>query len=132
LDVGADLLDPRRPDEDRAHRLVAGIDLEIRLEARDLPPERVAADDDVRQAEMVAVEEDHSGAGAEERPLEAAERLVEAVEPGEPHDRGRLAAGNHEPVETAELLGLAHLDGFRTEDAQHRRVLAEVALQGEN
>ena len=40
--------------------------------------------------------------------------------------------GMHEAVEALELLGLAHLDDVRAERAQHRRVLAEVALNCEN
>ena len=81
---------------------------------------------------MVAVEHDHPGAGAEHRPAEVADRLVEPVEAHQPHERRRLAAGDHEPVEPGELLGLAHLEDLGAELAQHRRVLAEVALHGEN
>ena len=40
--------------------------------------------------------------------------------------------GIDEPVEPVELLRLAHLDDLRAEPAQHRRVLAEVALEGED
>src|SRR4051794_15589056 len=47
LDLRPRLLDPRRADEHRAHRLVAVTDVEIRLEAANLAPERVAADGDV-------------------------------------------------------------------------------------
>ena len=66
------------------------------------------------------------------RPLEPADRLVEPVEAHQPHERRRLAARDHEPVEPLELLRLAHLDDVRAEPAQHRRVLAEVALHGED
>src|SRR4051812_38196208 len=48
LDVGPRLLDPRRADEDRAHRLVTVPDVEIRFEGVDLPAEGVSADADVR------------------------------------------------------------------------------------
>src|SRR6185312_2856550 len=41
LDVGADLLDPRCADEDGADRLVLAGHVEVRLERRDLPAERV-------------------------------------------------------------------------------------------
>ena len=61
-----------------------------------------------------------------------AHRLVEAVEAHQPHERRRLAAGDDEPVEAVELLRLAHLDHVRAEAAQHRRVLAEVALHRQN
>ena len=81
---------------------------------------------------MLAVEQDHPGAGPEDGALEAADRLLEPVEPHQARDRRRLAARDDEPVEPVELLGLAHLDDVRAEPAQHRRVLAEVALDGEN
>ena len=106
--------------------------LEVGLERRHLPAEGVPADADVDEPEVVAVEHDHPGAGAEHRLPELADRLVEAVEAHQPRERGRLAARDHEPVEPVELLGLAHLDDLRAEPAQHRRVLAEVALHGEN
>ena len=81
---------------------------------------------------MVAVEQDHPGAGAEDRPLEAPDRLLDPVEPHQPRDRGRLAAGDDQAVEAVELLGLAHLDRLGAEAAQHGRVLAEVALDGQD
>ena len=81
---------------------------------------------------MVAVEDDHPGARPEDRRRERADRLVEAVEAHQPHERRRLAAGDDEPVEPVELLGLAHLDDVRAEPPQHRRVLAEVPLHGQD
>src|SRR5437588_11972828 len=66
LDTRSDLLDPRRADEDGPHRLVAVTDVQIRLEARDLPAERIPPDDDVGQTEVVAVEQDHPCARTEE------------------------------------------------------------------
>src|SRR4051812_27988451 len=57
LDVRPEVVDPRRADEDRAERPV--LELEVGLERRDLPAERVAADGDVDEAEVVAVEDDH-------------------------------------------------------------------------
>src|SRR5215831_3185767 len=105
LDVGPDLLDPGRADEDGAQRPALAGKLEIGLERGDLAPEGVAAHRDVDEAEVVAVEHDHPGARAEDGPLELAQRLVEAVEPHQPHERRRLAAGDDEPVEPVELLG---------------------------
>src|SRR5262249_58934206 len=70
--------------------------------------------------------------GAEHGPGERAQRLVEAVEAHQPHERGRLAARNDQAVEPVELLRLAHLDDVRAETAQHRRVLAEVPLDCED
>src|SRR2546427_7816425 len=70
LDVRPDIRDPRRADEDRVHRLGLAFDVELRLEARDLTPEGVPHDLDVDEPEVVPVEHDHSGAGAEDGPLE--------------------------------------------------------------
>ena len=131
LDAGPDLLDPRRADEDGLDPLAAG-ELEVGLERGDLAAEGVPAHREVDEAEVVAVEHDHPGARPEDRRLEAADRLVEAVEVHEPRERGRLAARDHEPVEPVQLLGLAHLDHVGAEAPQHRRVLAEVSLHGED
>ena len=81
---------------------------------------------------MVAVEHDHPRARPEDRGLEPPHRLVEPVEAHQAHERRRLAAGDDEPVEPVELLRLAHLDGVGAEPPQHRRVLAEVPLDGED
>ena len=51
----------------------------------------------------------------------APDRLVEPVEPHQAHERRRLPAGNDEPVEILELLGLPHLDRVDAEPPQHRR-----------
>ena len=115
----------------RSGLVVAG-ELEVGLEARDLPPVRVARDLEVEHAEVVAVEQDHPGAGAEHRPGELADGVLEPVEADEPHDRGRLAARDHEPVEPLELLRLAHLERLHAEPPQHRLVLAEVPLNRQN
>ena len=64
--------------------------------------------------------------------VERAQRLVEPVEPHQPRDRRRLAAGHDQAVEPVELLGQPHLDRLRAEAPQHRRVLAEVPLHGED
>ena len=63
---------------------------------------------------------------------EPPDRLLQAVEPHQAHDRRRLAAGDHETVEAVELLRQPHLDHVRAERAQHRRVLAKVALHSED
>ena len=62
----------------------------------------------------------------------AADRVVEPVEPREPRDRGRLAAGDHEAVEAVELLREPHLDRVRAEPPKRPNVLAERALEGEH
>src|SRR5262245_55250034 len=132
LDVSAGVLDPRRTDEDRAHRFVALADVEVGLEAPHLAAERVATHRDVGEPEMVAAEHDHPGARAEDRAVEAAQGVVEAVETHEPRDRGRLAAGDDQAVETVELLGKPDLDRVRAEPPEHVCVLTEVPLHGED
>src|SRR6266516_1312396 len=132
LDVGSRLLEPRRPDEDSFERLVAVTDVEIRLEAAHLAAERVAPRPVVAEAEVVAVEDDHPGARAEDRAAEPAHRLVEAVQPHEPADRGRLPARDDQAVEPRQLLGEPDLGRLRAESPQDGGVLAEVPLQGEN
>src|SRR5712691_5596909 len=119
LDLGPDVRDARCADEDAAQRLVRSLEFEIGLEARDLATVGVPLDLEVEQAEVAPVEEDHPRARAEDRGLEAANRLLEAVEPDQAADRRRLAARDDEAVEPVELLGLAHLDHVRTEPAQH-------------
>ena len=63
------LLDPRRADEDRAQRLGPDpVDRRSASKLGDLAAEGVAAAGRVEQAEVVAVADDHPGAGAEHRP----------------------------------------------------------------
>ena len=52
LDVRADVADTRSADEDAAERLVLACDLEVGLEARDLPAVGVPVDHDVGETEM--------------------------------------------------------------------------------
>ena len=132
LHVGSDVADARRADEHSPERALVSVELEIRLEARDLPSVRVPIDLQVGQPEVRAVEQDHPRARPEDRRRERADRLVEPVERGEPEDRRRLPARDHETVEPVELTGQAHLDDVRAGLAQDARVLAERALQREN
>ena len=70
---------PRRADEDGAHRRpVDPGDLEVLLEGADLAAERVAPAQRVHAAEVLAVEHDHPGAGAEHRLAGAHERRAAA------------------------------------------------------
>src|SRR3954452_22207184 len=132
LDVGPCLLEPRRADEDGAQRLLAVSDVEVSLETPHLPAERVASRPVVAEAEVVAVENDHPGARAEDRAVEPPHCVVEVVELHEPADCGRLAAGNDQPVESVEVVREPHLDRFGTEPPQHGSVLPEVPLHGED
>src|SRR5438477_4558358 len=70
LDVGADVLDPRRADEDGAQRRALPRQIEVGLERRDLAAERVTPHLEIDEPEVVPVEHDHPGAGAEHRPVE--------------------------------------------------------------
>ena len=65
----------------RSGSLVA-VELEVGLEARDLAPVGVPVDLEVDETEVGAVEQDHPGAGAEDR----------AGEPRAPPPRARTAA----------------------------------------
>src|SRR5919108_3094421 len=102
LDVGAVLLDPRRPDEHPANRV--GTEpghVELRLEARDLASERVAPGSDIDEAEMLTVAEDHPRAGPEDGTPSLgvrANRGLERIALDRPADRGALAPGDDEPV----------------------------------
>src|SRR5262245_36659570 len=131
LDVRADLRHARRPDEHTAHASAAR-QLEVSLEARDLPAVRVSPHRDVDEAEVLSVEQDHPGAGAEHRPAELPHRLLEPVDPDQPHDRRRLPARDDEAVDVVELLRLADLHRVRAKLPQHRRVLPEIALDCED
>ena len=129
---GPGLLDPRRADEDAAHRLVAVADVEVGLEARTWRPNafrstrKSASPRWSRSRTIIPAHVPKIGA------VERAQRLVEPVEAHQPRDRGRLAAGQDQAVEAVELLRQPHLDRLRAEAPQHGRVLAEVALHGEH
>src|SRR5215218_1107299 len=132
LDLGPGLAHTRRTDEDTAQRLVLPFELEIGLEARDLSAVGVPVDGDVHEAEVLAVEDDHPRAGTEHRPTKPAQRVVQAVQPHEAHERRRLAAGNDQPIEAFELLRLPHLDRLDAQPAKHLRVLPEISLHSKN
>ena len=132
FDVLAGALHSRSPDEDAAERLLLAREVEIGFEARDLTSVGVSGDVDVEETEVLVVEHDQAGAGAENGPLEPAHSLFEPVEPHQAHECRRLAAGDDEPVEPLHLLGLPYLDRIGAEAPQHRSVVAEVALHGED
>src|SRR5712691_7306147 len=132
LHLRARLLHPRRANEHAAERALVALEVEVGLEARDLAAVRVPLDGEVGEPHVVAVEQDHSRARAEDRAVEAADRLLEPVDPDEAADRRGLATRDHEPVERLELLRLAHLDDVGAKATQRGRVLAEVALDGQN
>jgi hypothetical protein len=94
------LLDPRRPDEDGGER--SALEVELGLERVQLTPEGVAADAHIEQAEVVAVQHDQAGAGAERgapAAHELAQRLGEPLALDPEGHRGRLATWDHQSVE---------------------------------
>src|SRR5262249_23279826 len=118
-----------------AQRLLAQpLDDQILLEALELPAEGVPAAAVVRQAEMVAVADDHPGAAAEDRHpgvVMGADRIVQAVPLHPPGDRGPLPARDHEAVEPLQRLTPANLDDVGPQPLQHQPMGLEVALDGE-
>src|SRR5579885_939207 len=116
------------------------LDVEIGLEAVDLAAEGVAVDADVHEAEPRLVralnvpgQHDHAGAGAPDGLAllgHGLHRLIQLVGGHQLADGRALATGDHQPVETVQLLRKAYLDGLRSEAAQALDVLGEGALQG--
>jgi hypothetical protein len=125
-------LDPGRADEDRPQRLVADpIDLEIGLEALQLPAEGVAAGAGVEKAEVVRVADDQAGAGAEDRAprlVVGAQRRLQTLRFDALDDRRALAARDDQAVESFEILGNAYLRRLGAQLAQDAGVRIEVAL----
>src|SRR6266849_8438372 len=79
LDSRPGLLDPRRPDEDRAHGLLAVPDVQVGLEASHLAPECVPFGADVHDSEVIPVEQDHPGTCAQDRRLEGPHCLIQPI-----------------------------------------------------
>ena len=142
LDPGPHVLEERRPDKDPRERLVEALDLEVRLEGVDLPPEPVALHERVHQAEQGLARprrrrrrEDHPRARAPDRAalVEVAPDAVEQAR-GDHHlpYRGGLAAGDDDPGQALQVLHGPDLDGLDPEPAQDLRVLPEVSLQREH
>ncbi|MCO5556195.1 hypothetical protein L7F22_009739 [Adiantum nelumboides] len=145
LDVTAGLLDPRRPDEHRVHRVAGETgELQVGLEGVDLPAEGVAPHDDVEPAELVLVgssvqdllgQQDHAGTRAVRGQAVAqpgAQRLQELERVEQLGHRGRLAAGQDDAVHHGQLGRTADRHGLGARRGQRRHVLADVALQGQH
>src|SRR4051794_26253765 len=131
--VVAGLGDPRRADEDRAHRrAVHPREVEVGLEGADLAPEGVAFGADVHHAEVVAVEHDQPGARPEDRAVEGPQGAGEAFALDAERHRGRLAAGDDQAIEVLEIGRRAHLPGLGPERAQELRMGVEVALESKD
>ena len=137
--------DPRRADE--GHRdLAHALERTDRAEAAELPAVGVALDlnvhgGDARRALIVVGseplgEQDEPGAGREHGHalLDAAAQRLEHAELGEELAlRGRLAPGEHEPVEgLLEVGGLPQLDALLAKAGKGTLMLDEGALDGED
>src|SRR5439155_12108521 len=109
LDVRTRLVDPRRADKDAAQRQRVALEVEVGLEAVHLPSPRVSLAVDVHESQVPAVEHDRPRTGAEDRAVEAAYGLIELVEAHQAREGRRLAARDHEPVQSTNLRRLAHL-----------------------
>ena len=132
LDTLAEAANAWRPDEHAVKRDLVSGQVDVRLEASHLPSEGISIDDEIGDIEMLAVEHDHPGTGPEDGACVGANRVIEAIELGEPHDRRRLAARNHEAVEAVELLRQTNLDDVGAKLAERRGVLPKGPLQGED
>ena len=97
--------DPRCPDENAANGLRLALEVDVGLEARHLPSERVARHLDIEETKVRAVEEDHARTRPEERARARRNRLLETADPHEPADRGRLPARDDEPVQPSSCSG---------------------------
>ena len=128
--------DPRRADEDRVDR--PAVDPSISTSASKLRTCRPKA---LRSAAMSisprwsSVEHDQARARAQDGRAglgEVAQRLGQPLALDSQRHRGRLAAGDHQPVETLQVGRHAHLPHLRPQPPQHARVCLEVPLQGED
>ena len=70
LDVLTGHPHPRRPDKDSAERPLVPCELEVGLEGGHLAAVGIPVDLHVGEAEVVAIEDDHAGAGTKDRSLE--------------------------------------------------------------
>src|SRR3712207_2277888 len=142
LDPWPHVFEERCPNEDPRERLVEAVDLEVLLEGMDLPPEPVAFDERIHQAEQRLARarrrrrsEDHPGTRAPYRTtlVEVAPYAVEEAR-GDHHlpYRGGFPAGHDDPGQPFEVLHGPHLDRLGAESAQYLGVLPEVSLQREH
>jgi hypothetical protein len=122
LYAGSHALDYGGSDEDRVHRAVAhDRHQQVGLERVELAPEGVALDGHVEQREdgLLAAgdllgDDDHSGAGAEDRragPGQRHDRLAQVPAGHELAHRRALAAGQDQAGEPLEVLGQANVTG---------------------
>src|SRR5699024_3251321 len=80
-------------------------------------------------------QKDEAGAGAEDRQAgsDALPQSAEEIGAGGDADHGRrLAAGQDDRVEVAQVLGSSHLAGIDPQGAEHEQVLTKGSLEGED
>src|SRR5690606_11660470 len=145
LDVLTRLLDPGCPDVDGAQRPLPRTEIrrvDVLLEGVDLPPEGVAphrdvhpADDRLGSADDAVGEEHHAGARAVDG-QPGADEVTQVLEEVEGREQGahrrRLAAGEDEAVDGAELGRPADAHRACSGALQGREVLGHVALECED
>ena len=129
------LRDPRSTDEDRLDRSAAYADLERRFEAANLTPEGVALGADVDYPEVLAVEHDQPGASTENRfagGVERSERISEPFALDSESHCCRLAAWQHEAVETIKVGRDAHFANHSAEPREDQPVRFKVTLKSKH
>ena len=102
----------------------------VQLAAEGVPP-----GGHVQQSQVLAVEQDQAGAGAEHGLAgadELAQRVGQALALHPERHRGGLATRDHEGVEPLELLTGAHRARLGPQLAERPGVCLEVALEGEH
>ncbi len=131
-------------DEGRAHRGPVVAPREHGLLGGRLGAERVAGHRDVQDLEGALAggrvldaggEQDQPGARAQGRQAAehgVAQRVAQPEQAQQPVHGGGLPAGQHQRVQPGELLGRLHEHGLGAELTQHRGVLGDPALQGED
>ena len=147
LDGLACLFHPGCANEDGMQRGIVGLtphEVQLRLEAVDLSPEGVATHRDVDATERLLTapriddpvcQHDHACAGAERgKPLvePRTERFEDPEGDRKLGHRGRLTAGQHDPVDALEFFGTANETRSCPTTLQGGCVLADITLEGKN
>ena len=143
LDVGPDAFDERGSDEDSMEGVAEPVDVEIDLEAVELPAIPVSSNRQVDQIESSLVRasvehvggaQDHAGTGAEHgQPVDQAslEVVEEPARREQPRHRGALASGQHDRVETVEVVRRSYQRCTGAELLETLTMHVEGPLQGE-
>jgi len=98
-------------------------------------PESVAADSDIENPEMLAIQHDHSRAGSEHglpRPDELDQGFFEPLSLHSHADRCRFAARDDQRVESVQIVDGPHLAGGDVQAREGLCVCLEAPLEREN